>query len=300
MGVVITISQPPATSTYDKWRVYRATSRTGSYSLIVTQAITDLTYFDIDGTSASWYKTCYYLLSATTESALSAPTQGLTTSYTTPRKVESFLQLGVLSDTSSPTLQEVTEIINRVEDQIDYQTGHAWRTRYSGTKSGQDVTAKYETYDLNGMYEYHTGRPVYLKHRKIKDLSAAEGDAFEIWTGQAWEDWLATKTESRASDYWLDYDRGILYINGLFFIPNKSQAIRIKCRYGEEFLDLGIEDIATKMVAIDILSGMDPRANVAQETGSVMTHSQRIDKWQKEIETKLDRYKEFQVPSIDM
>ena len=61
MGVYLNIEPPAPESSWDKIRIYRATSQTGTFTLIATQDITNLTYYDADGTSSSWYKIRYYL-----------------------------------------------------------------------------------------------------------------------------------------------------------------------------------------------------------------------------------------------
>ena len=297
MGTLIIAEKQPITSPYDKWRVYRATTKTGSYSQIVEQAVTDLTYYDTGGSSSSWYKITYYDSIGLSESTYSDPMQVQSTNYTTVEKVRSFLQMAGLSDSTNPSVQEIIEVINRKEDEIDAVTGQAWRQRYSGTISGQDTTAQYEMYDIVNMYEYHTGIPVYLNHRKVYTMDASQGDAIEFWNGAAWEDWITTRTESRAGDFWFDYSLGILYIKGYWFVK-KPQGIRMKYRYGETAVNRAIEDIATKMVAIDILTGMDMRTIIVQEGQGSMSHRERIDIWNKEVETKLNRFKEWQMPRI--
>lgn len=300
MGVQIVTDKPPASSDYDNWKLYKSTTKTGSYSVIngaTGQAVTDMTYYDEDGLSTSWYKVSYYNTDSTKESALSDPIQGQSTVYTTLKKVESLLQLPTRSDSTNPSILEIVQVINRMEDQIDYRTHHAWRLRYSGTDSGQDTTAKYETFDVNGLYEYQTGRPVYLKHRQIREMDVDEGDALEFWNGAEWEDWLTTKTEGRNSDYWFDYARGILYLKG-YWAARKNQALRIKYRYGETFVNLDIEDIATKLAAIDILTGMDPRSMIVQEGENTMTHDNRVSRWRRQVNDGIARHQEYQFPSF--
>ncbi len=295
MGNTIVADKPPIASPYDQWKVYRATTKTGSYNVISTQAIADLTYYDQDGTSTHWYKISYYDESEAAESGLSDPIMGQSTIYTTVAKVLSLLQMDGGTDTTSPSTQEIIEVINRKEDEIDNATGHSWRTRYSGTNSGLDTTPQYEYYDVSAHYEYQTGSPIYLKHRHVKTLDADEGDALEFWNGAEWEDWLDTRTEGRNNDYWLEYNMGMVYLRGYWYI-RKPQGLRIKYRYGESFLNRDIEDIATKMVCMDLLTGMDPRAMIVQE-GGVMTHDARVSRWRKSVDEKLNRYKEWQVPT---
>lgn len=296
MGVLIVAESPPAGSPYDQWRIYRATSKTGTYSLLETQNITDLSYYDTSGTPSHWYKISYYDSSEGTESALSDPLQGMAETYTTVKKVENFLHLTTITDSTTPNIQQVVELINRAEDRIDYATGHAWRTRYSGTTSGHDQTAEYEYYDIPYGYEYQSGRPIYLKHRKIKTLSASEGDALEIWNGSEWEDWLSNKTEGRANDFWVDYDRGIIYIKAYYGVVGPLK-LRIKYRYGEDIVPKMVEDIATKMVAIDILTG-ESRAVMLPEGSSGLSYQQKIDTWKEQINETLNSLKEFKVMSI--
>lgn len=295
MGVLIVAEPPQAGSGYDKWKVYKSSSQSGTFTEVVEQNVTDLTYYDASGTSTSWYKITYYNSVTTNESGLSDAIQGQSTIYTSVEKVRSLIQAPTWSDSTNPSIQEVVDIINRAEDEIDSSTGHAWRLRYSGTQSGQETTAQYEMYDVDSKYEVQAGYPVYLKHRKIRDLSASDGDALEFWNGAEWEDWLATKTEGRANDYWVDSEMGILYLRGYRWV-NKPLGLRIKYRWGERFVNKDIEDIATKIAAMDVLTGMDPRAMIVQE-GGVMTHDVRVSRWRDQVENKLPRYKEFQVPS---
>lgn len=300
-GVLIIAEKPPAGSDYTNWKVYRATTKTGDYSVIngdTGQAITDMTYYDTAGTSSHWYKVSYYTATGPVESSKSEPMQGMSETYTTVRKLEGLLQLATLTDTSSPTVQQVVELINRMEDKIDNATGHAWRTRYSGTKSGLDNTQKYEYYDIYFNYEYRSGIPIYLKHRSIKTLSADSGDVFEIWDGSNWIDWLSTYTEGRADDYWWDYEQGILYLKRRFGIKGPRR-LRMKYRYGESVVNRDIEDIATKMIAIDFLAG-DNRSVMVRGGGddtTAISHSSKIDMWTKQIKDDLMRYREFQVLS---
>lgn len=215
--------------------------------------------------------------------------------YTTSAKVSSLLQLGFTpSADTNPTDTEIEEVILRKEDEIDTATGHAWRTRFGGTTTDQATEAAYEYYDISYVYEYHTGSPVYLKHRKVKTFDANSDDVLEFWNGSEYEDWLSERTEGRNEDFWVDYERGILYSRAYLY-AKKPNALRIKYRYGESLVPYDIEDICTKMSAIDLLVGMDPRANMVQEGSPVMSHSQRVDYWRREVDNKLLRYKEFKV-----
>ena len=294
MGVLITVEPSPSTSAYDYWKLYRATAKTGSYSVINGnngQLLADLSYYDEDGTSTSWYKTSYYNSSTQKESSLSTPLQGYSQTYTTVKKVESIMGLSARSDTTNPSVQQIIEFIARVEDEIDYKTNHAWRTRYSGTRTGKDQTQRYEYSDMAFNYEYQSGRPLYLGHRFVKSFDSAAGDTLEIFDGANWEDWIATKSEGRSNDYWADYDKGIIYIKARYGVV-KPLGARVKYRYGEPIVPGIIEDIATKMVAIE-LARADSRTVNISDGENAYTIRDRIDSWQKNVDDKIPQVTEF-------
>jgi len=297
MGVLIIAEEPPAGSAYNQWKVYRATSKTGTYSVINTQATTDLSYYDSDGDSSSWYKIAYYDSDGDNTSAQSSPQQGMSETYTTVRKVENFMGLTTLTDSTNPTIEQVVELINKAEDEIDYRTNHAWRERYSGTDSGLDHTANYEYHDIVFPYENKTGRAVYLKHRKVKSLNSSEGDALSVWDGSEWVDWLSDYTEGRDEDYWLDYEQGILYLKTRYSKGIKK--LRIKYRFGESSVNRLVEDVATKMVAKNLLL-FGSRVAIVPEGSAGLKYQQRIDILQKDIDTKLDSLKEFVIPEMNL
>jgi hypothetical protein len=51
---------PDTESTYNYVYIYRATSETGTYAQIASQLIADQTYYDMNGTTSSWYKVRFY------------------------------------------------------------------------------------------------------------------------------------------------------------------------------------------------------------------------------------------------
>ena len=51
----------------------------------------------------------------------------------------------------------------------------------------------------------------------------------EVWDGTQYEDWLTTKTEGRNEDYWLDYEKGVLYLRTTRYTP--ISGVRISYRF---------------------------------------------------------------------
>ncbi len=221
----------------------------------------------------------------------------MTVTYCTADDVRNFLRLPqAFSTSTTPSLSSVNDRINEAEDSMDNETGHAWRIRYSGTKTGEDTTARIEYYDVDFFYEFQTGRPIYLDHRFIRTLDANLGDSLEFWNGSSWDDFLANRVEARESDFWLDYDSGMLFVKQRFGIV-KPRGMRIKYRYGESTVPDNVKKIAILLTCIDLIS-TEGKAVLLPETSSGMTYQQKVDLWKKQAETKLNRLKEFKIPRL--
>lgn len=207
----------------------------------------------------------------------------LTVTYTTGAKVAAFLQVTAFSTSTTPTLAQVEDLINRAEDSIDRITGHAWRSRNSYDTSD---TNDYEYHDMLNGYETGLGIPVFLKRRHVRSIVT-----FEVWDGSAWANWLTSKTEGRANDYFIDYRQGKLYIR-TGIIRYGRDSVRIRYTYGEQTVDKGIEDICTKMAAIDLASS-DDRSVMLPEGADNIGLKDKAEMWRQDCERKLNNYKEF-------
>ena len=299
IGNLIVVDQAPIGSSYNKFKVYSSETKSGSFSVIngsTGQVVTSPSFFDVSGTSTTWYKTSYFNSSDETETDQSDAFQPQNEIYTTVRKVERFMRLPTITDTTTPSIQDVTRIIKETQDRIDYKTGHAWRKRYSGTKTGDLQTARYEYYDLDYLYEYHTGRPVYLKHRFVYTFDTDEGDVAEVWNGNEWENWLTARTEGRGEDFWVDYDEGTFFMNARWGIT-RPKGIRFKYRYGEREVNEIVQNICTKMVAIELKYGESRNAFIPEGQPGALVSDNKLTKWERDIETDLSGLKEFQVLS---
>ena len=94
-------------------------------------------------------------------------------------------------------------------------------------------------------------------------------------------------------DWWCDYEMGIIYFNNSypFFEWN---AIKCSYIYGERYLEKAIEEVATKMVAIDVLMSDDRSVLIPEGTQNVDLTS-KIQLLQSEIDRILSRYIEITV-----
>lgn len=145
------------------------------------------------------------------------------------------------SNRSRPSKTAVENLINEAEDWIDKETNHAWRT----------VTVTREHHDIDASYVNLTGVPINLIHRTITAISSPT-DKIEVWDGSNWIDWAATKTEGRESDFWLDYEDGVIFLR-LWYIPYRIFSTRVTYRFGESSVPKDIQRAATLLAAADVL-----------------------------------------------
>ena len=103
----------------------------------------------------------------------------------------------------------------------------------------------------------------------------------------------ASGDRGRLRDWWLDHESGIIYFNNSypFFEWN---AIKASYIYGERYLDKGIEDICTKLVAIDLLMSDDRSVLIPEGTQNVDLAS-KIQLYRADVEKTFPRYKEVVV-----
>ena len=99
--------------------------------------------------------------------------------------------------------------------------------------------------------------------------------------------------KGRLRDWWLDHEMGIVYFNNSspFF---EWKAIKTSYIYGELYVDKGIEDICTKMVAIDLLMNDDRSVLIPEGTQNVDLAS-KIQLYRADIDRVFTRYIEVVV-----
>jgi len=100
----------------------------------------------------------------------------------------------------------------------------------------------------------------------------------------------ASGDRGRLRDWWIDNEMGIIYFNNSypFFEWN---AIKASYIYGERYLEKAIEDVCTKMVAIDLLMSDDRSVLIPEGTQNVDL-STKIQLYKADIDKTLPRYME--------
>lgn len=211
----------------------------------------------------------------------------MATTYCSVSDVSDFLRVPITA-TSTPNKKQVEKIIKRKEDELDRRIGHAFRVR--------KITR--EVHDLPLLYKFGWGTPVFLKHRRILDLSSASGDKIEIWQGASatWEDILGNSTW-----YDMEYERGTLALRGFIFSILRKSRVRVTYRYGGEdysgdtVVPLDIEDAVIKMTCIEIMNTSFRMDELP--TGGMTNTSESKRKWEEDVEKCIENRREiFVIP----
>lgn len=210
--------------------------------------------------------------------------------YTTPQKVADMLMLTFrINPSSRPSDLLLEDLIRRAEDRIDYVTYKSWRFNAVSEEHSQD--AMLQDYNRYGVFPRH--RNIY----KVYNLT--------IWDGARWH----PMNMGRQSDYFVDYDRGIVYFTRLFLLPaaygmvgryfhwgfgEYKMSVRIDYAYGRDMERDSqfhiVEDITTRQAAIDLLRHHDYTRLIPSGTDKVPLE-RKIDLMQKDIDNKLEELK---------
>lgn len=209
--------------------------------------------------------------------------------YATADDVRRFLQTPAFDGSSKPTLADVDKFIEEAEDEIDRRTRRAWRST-TITNEFQDVIRGADPYLDRSFYNSDTR--IFLDFSNTKTLDSGSGDKLELWNGNAYEDFLVTRTEGRENDFWQDEKMGVIMIK-LFYGFFRRRKARITYRYGETVVPNDIRKATALLAAIEII-GNDDRTTLMTDTGDLdrVNFQQRIENWQKQIDKIVAGYAE--------
>ena len=100
----------------------------------------------------------------------------------------------------------------------------------------------------------------------------------------------STGDEARLRDWWCDYDLGIIYFNNTYpyFQWNSVKATYV---YGERYVEKAIEDMCTKMVAMDLLLSDDRSVLMPEGTQNIDLGS-KYQLFKQQVAEMLPRYME--------
>ena len=206
--------------------------------------------------------------------------------YTTKTIVYNFMHSNFGSSISNLE-SKYPDILNRIDwaqDEIDKYCHRTWRT---DTYSDYLTSGEYpQIPDLNFVR-------VFLPHTDVVSLTK-----FEVYDGTTYVDWLTNKEEGRDKDYWVDYPRGVLYLNAyIYSYPlYRPDAIKVSYTYGKGATETDrsavpkdIEMAATYLVISDMLV-VDDYTILVPEGGDSMNISSKIEVFKKRAYEILDRH----------
>ncbi len=204
--------------------------------------------------------------------------------YCTADEVAEFLQLEdsagnrlTLDETTFPRKSEVEKRIAKAEKFFDRKIGHAWTSR-----TVTDELYSFYPYRYFRRRGYYLGVPVSLSHRKIRNPLIEGTDYINVWNGSEWIDYIATKTEGRAKDFWFDYELGIIYFKLWPVIGENT--IKLTYVYGDTSVPEEVRDVTIQKATIDLLSTEDFAGFIGEGSGiEGLKIPEKIKLWQDDI-----------------
>jgi len=160
-----------------------------------------------------------------------------------------------------------------------------------------DVTglAPYGIINIGATYGYYTsitGTTLNGVTDLEGDISAAATNGATLLQKKFKIDYVGTTTgdEARLRDWWADYDMGIIYFNNSY--PYFSwNAVKTSYVYGERYVEKAIEDICTKLVAMDLILSDDRSVLLPEGTQNVDLGS-KYQLFKAQVAETLPRYTE--------
>ena len=147
--------------------------------------------------------------------------------------------------------------------------------------------------DTVGYYTSITGNTLNGVTDLVGDISAAAVLDAGLGQKKFKIDYVGVTTgdEARLRDWWCDYDMGIIYFNNSY--PYFSwNAVKVSYVYGERYVEKAIEDICTKLVAMDLILSDDRSVLLPEGTQNVDLGS-KYQLFKAQVAETLPRYTEI-------
>lgn len=144
-----------------------------------------------------------------------------------------------------------------------------------------------------GYYTSITGTTLNGVTDLVGDISGAATSGATIKQKQFKIDYVGTSTgdEARLRDWWADYELGVIYFNNSY--PYFSwNAVKASYVYGERYVEKAIEDICTKLVAMDLILSDDRSVLLPEGTQNVDLGS-KYQLFKAQVAETLPRYTEI-------
>lgn len=182
--------------------------------------------------------------------------------YCSNAEVAAFMQI-TIGASSTPTNTQVDSFIDDVEGEIDAYTDHAWHTNQQVT-----ITDEPANIEINRNTTFGYRGKINLRHY---DVVASGNDlangALKVWNGSTYTDYVAgsqtaaAKTDPLSGDYWIDFDKGYIYLKTWATInshtaPSGWEAY-VTYKYGKSTTPTDIRKAAILLTSAQILQNTD-------------------------------------------
>jgi len=133
--------------------------------------------------------------------------------YCTRNEVAAFLQVADFGNTTTPSDSDVDSFITMSMSRVEELTNHAW-----ATARAKVVTNERARIQLVRSNVINSRGRIQLAHYPIVDLTSGT-DKLNVWNGSSYREYVAnetgtnTVTDSVNKAWWVDTERGIVYIN---------------------------------------------------------------------------------------
>lgn len=204
------------------------------------------------------------------------------------------------TESSVPKASQVDSIIDAVQDEIDRYTNSAWRIKtiineyhdYRGPRLG-GFPVGYGSW----LYDVKDRRTSYFRYKPVLQIDGTKGDKIEILRGNTYEDLVATGQEGRDKDFWIEYDRGELFLVTTYPARERN-SIRLSYRYGNSGnVPNDIRLAATLLTAAYLASGT-VGTFLTPEGGSEPGYETRWRTWRSDAYEILDRYYDLRIDNL--
>jgi len=169
--------------------------------------------------------------------------------YCTVQDVEDVLQVNQrFTEDTTVTKGAVEKLTQRYSDHVDDLTGSTWQSNR--------VTDEIHRIDEDTVYHVNAGVKIYMRNSNVKDFDASKNDELGVWDGNGFENWASTRTEGRGEDYYVDYNKGIIYIRKWFY-TSREAVFQLTYRYGKDNPPGGVTQATANFVAAHLLLNED-------------------------------------------
>lgn len=129
-----------------------------------------------------------------------------------------------------------------------------------------------------------------VKGTPLTTLNTGGTTAFQYQFAIDYQGSTATGDEARLKDWWFDPEMGVIYFNNSypFFEWN---AVKVTYVYGERYVEKAIEDIVTKLVAMDLITADDRSVLIPEGTTNIDLGS-KYQLFKQQVAETLPRYVE--------